>query len=88
VGTADVFIQDDGALFNQRRIDPKTGKVEYFDLGTGLTGQDWSALLLLHELGHQTKLFGPDARDFDVNFSYTKQVLDNCFTAVGGGRYK
>jgi hypothetical protein len=63
----------------------------YADFGTGLTGSAYQALPLLHELGHQTGKLGPDSGPGvspGTNFSNTQQILDNCFTALGGGLYK
>ena len=39
---------------------------------------DFQATLILHELGHETGVFGPDTTD-TVNGGYTDQVLENCF---------
>lgn len=49
------------------------------DFNSRLRGAQFGALLLLHELGHQVKLFGPDASDYKVNLAHTKQVLKECF---------
>lgn len=32
-----------------------------FDFGSGLSSPDLDSLILLHELGHQVNIFGPDA---------------------------
>ena len=92
VDSSNVFINSKGAFFNQTLQDPATGKFTYYDFGTGLTGAAWDALLLLHELGHQTGVFGPDAAGTPgvnpgQNRMNTQSVLDHCFKAVGGGLY-
>jgi hypothetical protein len=88
VGPTDVFINSSGFFFDQNIYNPETQNFGYYDLGTGLKGFDWAALLLLHELGHQTKVFEPDADNSKLNTSQTQRILDNCFTAVGNGLYK
>ena len=90
VNPTTVFINSTGAFFNQNLYNPNTGHFDYADLGTGLTGSDWMALLLLHELGHQTGVLPPDSgpgTNPGQNGANTQKVLDNCFTALGGGRY-
>jgi hypothetical protein len=49
------------------------------DFGTGLRGAQFGALLLLHELGHLTGIFKPDAGNDQLNRSYTQQVQDAYF---------
>lgn len=49
------------------------------DFGTGLSGAQFGSLLLLHELGHLTGVFKPDAGNGQLNRSYTQQVQDACF---------
>jgi hypothetical protein len=88
MGPVDVFINSSGPFFNQNVYVPETQTFLYLDLGTGLTGFDWASMLLLHELGHQTKVFQPDASDSLLNRSQSKRVLDSCFTSVGSGLYK
>ena len=43
----------------------------------------FDAFLLLHELGHQVGLFGPDTAA-SVNGTYSGAVLDDCFTLTNG----
>jgi RHS repeat-associated protein len=45
----------------------------------GLRGIQQRALILLHELGHQSKKFGSDAGDAAKNHLYTNMVLKACF---------
>ena len=90
VDPTDVFINTSGPLFDQSVFVPSTQQFVYFSIG-GLSGADFGALLLLHELGHQEGLFGPDTGPnvpAGTNAQYTQQVLDNCFTSLGGGLYK
>jgi RHS repeat-associated protein len=87
-GPTDVWINSQGFFFDQNVFVPASGKFAYFDFGTGLSGNDWGALLLLHELGHQTGVFKPDAGSPGLNSAQTQSVLDNCFTSAGGGLYK
>jgi hypothetical protein len=49
------------------------------DFGTRLTGKQFAALLLLHELGHLVGIFGPDAGNDALNRQYTQQVQNACF---------
>jgi hypothetical protein len=88
VGPNDVFINSQGFFFDQNVFVAASGAFAYFDFGTGLSGNDWGALLLLHELGHQTGVFKPDAGSSSLNSAQTQSVLDNCFTSAGGGLYK
>jgi RHS repeat-associated protein len=78
-----VFINSHGPLFNQTVTNPANGASTILDLGTGLRGHAFGALLLLHELGHQLRMFGADAGDPMRNRNFTQQVLDNCFTRPG-----
>jgi len=43
-----------------------------------LSPSDTGAFILLHELGHQTGVLGPDSND-QVNGANSAQVLNNCF---------
>jgi RHS repeat-associated protein len=93
-GPTSVFINSDGAYFNQNVYgvsrDP-SAPFYYADFGTGLTGAAFRALILLHELGHQTGKIGPDAgRGIapGTNRGNTQRILDNCFQALGGGLYQ
>jgi len=86
-----VFINANSYFFHQNVYDPATGKFNYYDFGTGLTGASWDALLLLHELGHETGVFGSDAgpdANPSQNRTNTQSVLDHCFKSVGGGAYR
>lgn len=67
---------------------PETKSFSYFDFGTGLTGADWGSLLLLHEVGHLTGVFGLDSSEATLNRNHTQAVLDNCFKPVGNGLYR
>ncbi len=58
---------------------PGKSGLQILDMGTGLSGTKFGALLLLHELGHQVGIFGKDAGNEKVNRGYTQQVLDACF---------
>src|SRR5262249_42041819 len=63
-------------------ITPGGVKSPTVDYGTGLRGAHFGALILLHELGHLTKVFQPDAGNEQLNNSYTDQVLKACFKEV------
>jgi predicted HD phosphohydrolase len=63
---------------NQVMTLPGRGTVA-FDAGTGLRGRDLGALILLHELGHLTKVFGPDASNQKQNQQNTQRVAAACF---------
>ena len=71
-----------GHFFSQVQTvsDPHTHQPVQIDWGyrTGLTGTDFQALILLHELGHLTGKFGPD-KDRGTNDFYTNKVLEDCF---------
>jgi len=58
---------------------PGTSGFKTLDFNSGLTGARFGALLLLHELGHQTELFGADAGNPSLNREYTDRVLRACF---------
>jgi hypothetical protein len=73
-----VFINTQGPFLNQNMFVPGAG-LKTLDLGTGLRGASFDAVLLLHELGHQLGIFGPDKDKPDLNRKYTQQVLDACF---------
>jgi YD repeat-containing protein len=74
-----VFINEKGPFFNNRMlVIGKTG-LQTLDLNSGLHGKEFSALLLLHELGHQTGIFGSDAGNQKLNDKYTQQVRKACF---------
>jgi RHS repeat-associated protein len=73
-----VFINSQGPFFNTIINIPGVGN-RTFDFGTGLSGAEFGALLLLHELGHQIGIFRSDRNDSALNRSYTQQVQDACF---------
>jgi uncharacterized protein RhaS with RHS repeats len=83
----EIWLNTSGPFFNQSVWAAGAGQFLYFDFGTGLTGADWGALLLLHELGHLTGVQGPDAGS-PINETWTQSVLDNCFTALSNGLYR
>ena len=70
-----------GPFFNDPRVEVSGNNFQTFDFGTGLTGADLGALLLLHELGHLTGKWGKDAGigDKDKNLEHTQDVYKNCF---------
>jgi hypothetical protein len=74
-----VFINEKGNFFNNRMFVPGKTGIQTLDFHTGLVGKQFSALLLLHELGHQVGLFGPDAKNQKLNEQYTRQVKKACF---------
>jgi hypothetical protein len=76
---AAVFINSHGPFLNQSMAVQGTDKWRTLDLGTGLRGAEFGALLLLHELGHVVGKFGPDAQDSKLNRSYSEQVIQHCF---------
>jgi hypothetical protein len=45
----------------------------------GLSAPDYRALVLLHELGHLTEKFRPDASDPTLSTKYSQLVRDKCF---------
>ncbi|NOT61847.1 MAG: hypothetical protein HOP19_16660 [Acidobacteria bacterium] len=77
-GPNSVFINDKGPFFDQRLPLPEGG-FKIIDMGTGRRGRDFGALLLLHELGHQTGVFLSDSGDSKLNRSQTDKVLKACF---------
>lgn len=84
----EIWINVQGPMFNQNVYIPGTQSFGYFDFGTGLTGADWGALLLLHEVGHLTGRFGTDAQDSALNLDHTQSVLSHCFKSLGNGLYQ
>ncbi|MFY9553733.1 MAG: RHS repeat-associated core domain-containing protein [Blastocatellia bacterium] len=77
-GPDSVFVNSLGPFINQTLNVPGHGD-RVFDFGTGLRGADFAALILLHELGHQVGIFGPDRSNQARNRSHTDQVLRECF---------
>jgi hypothetical protein len=75
---SNVFVNSQGPFFNIRPNVSGRGPVT-LDLGTGLNQTQFAAFQLLHELGHQVGLFGPDANDAALNSRYSQAVLDACF---------
>jgi YD repeat-containing protein len=73
-----IFINRQGPFFNQNLYVPGVG-YRHFDLGSGLTGKNFGAFILLHELGHLVRKFQSDAGDSDLNQRYSQEVLDACF---------
>jgi hypothetical protein len=75
-----VFINSKGPFLSNVMFVPGSPRNPVtLDFKSGLRGAQFGALLLLHELGHQIKLFGADAGDYSVNLAHTKQVLKECF---------
>ena len=74
-----VFINAEGPFLYQSMLVAGKSGFQTVDMGTGLRGADFGALILLHELGHVVGKFGPDAADSALNRSYTDLVLKNCF---------
>ncbi|HKV37416.1 MAG TPA: RHS repeat-associated core domain-containing protein [Pyrinomonadaceae bacterium] len=77
--TRSVAINSSGPFMNQRLYVQAQMKWVTFNFGTGLTGSNFRALLLLHELGHVRGKFGADAADAALNRAHTQQVQDACF---------
>ena len=76
-GMDNVFINSQGPFFDYNINVPGVGRRPF---NFGIRDQtQFAALLLLHELGHQVGLFGPDANDAQLNLSYTQAVIDTCF---------
>jgi hypothetical protein len=74
-----VFINSQGPFVTPRMFVPGKSGLQTVDMGTNLRGADFSALLLLHELGHLVGNFVPDAGDNALNTSNSKAVLKNCY---------
>jgi RHS repeat-associated protein len=74
-----VFINSKGPFFNNQMFVPGKSGLQVLDFGSGLRGTQFGALLLLHELGHQTGIFGSDAGNYNLNRQYTRQVQNACF---------
>ncbi|MEA2204181.1 MAG: hypothetical protein QOE77_957 [Blastocatellia bacterium] len=75
----DVHINKQGPFFNNQMFIRERGKPVTLDFHSGLRGAAFGALLLLHELGHQTGIFGSDRGDPDKNLGYTQRVKEACF---------
>jgi RHS repeat-associated protein len=73
-----VLIDPRGPFIKQTQFVPGRGFV-IIDQGTRLRGAEFGALLLLHELGHLTGEFGPDAGNSPLNKKYTNRVYKACF---------
>lgn len=74
-----VLINSQGPFLSPMMYVSGKNGFQVVDMGTNLRGADFSALLLLHELGHIVHKFGPDAADPELNLSNTRTVLKNCF---------
>lgn len=76
-----VYINTNGPFRNTTLfVSTPTGvQSRTLDFRTGLRGEQFGALLLLHELGHLTKVFRADAGNDQLNLSYTQQVQKACF---------
>lgn len=76
-----VYINTYGPFRNTTQLvtTPSGVKSMTVDFGTGFSGAQFGSLLLLHELGHLTGVFKPDAGNDQLNRSYTQQVQDACF---------
>ena len=74
-----VFINEKGPFFNNQMFVQGKSGIQILDFNSGLRGKRFGALLLLHELGHQVGLFGPDASHQKLNQQNTNQVRQACF---------
>lgn len=77
-----VFLNSEGPfsnLRNPRLRAPGMSSSAVFDMGTGLRGSQLGAAMILHETGHVTGKFPPDAHDSRINQQNTEQVLRGCF---------
>ena len=72
-----VFINEKGNFFHA--VMPVNGKMTTLDAHSGLRGKKFSSLLLLHELGHQVGIFGPDNNNQKLNQANTDAVKKACF---------
>ncbi len=79
LSTGSVVINSQGPFINQSLYVAQKGRFVTFDFGTSLRGLPFRSLILLHELGHVRKIFGPDAGKMSVNQAHTQQVKDACF---------
>lgn len=79
--TNTVFINLSGPFFNGPDLKTATNQSFKADLGTGLKGSDLAALIILHELGHQMRMWGKDAGlgDLDKNREHSMAVFKSCF---------
>jgi RHS repeat-associated protein len=80
-----VLINAQGPFISQQQMVSVPGgrRMETFDFGTGLRGVQFQALILLHELGHQTGVFRlHDASLPQLNLFYTRSVMEMCFPEV------
>ena len=75
---ASVWINEKGPFFHQNLFIPGKG-LTTLDFKTGFRGKKFGSLLLLHELGHQAGVFGPDAGNQKLNQQYTDAVKKACF---------
>ena len=73
-----VWINEKGPFFNQNIFVPGKG-LTTLDFKTGYRGDKFGSLLLLHELGHQAGVFGPDANNQTQNRANTDAVKKACF---------
>jgi YD repeat-containing protein len=71
-----VFINSQGPFINQTLF-VSGGRTQ--DFSNGMNATSFRALLILHELGHQSGVFQPDRTDPDLNRTQTQKIIDACF---------
>jgi hypothetical protein len=92
VGPTDVQINTAGAFFTAMPNANGSVTVGLPNAAGVLTAVTFASksvfegFILLHELGHQTKVYGDDV-DAATNGTNSKGVLDNCFTKDAQGVY-
>jgi hypothetical protein len=73
-----VYINANGPFLNPLMIVPGLSGPRNFSIG-GLRGVENGAAIILHETGHLTHVFGPDAGNQQLIDQYSKTVLSSCF---------
>ena len=72
-----VVINSQSHFFSQVECN-SDGSVTDYGIKTGLSGTNFQAFILLHELGHLTGIF-PEDPDGGTNWANSKRVLSDCF---------
>jgi hypothetical protein len=79
-GLGAVFINSQGPFINPTHTLVLAPGRPFVDLSGGMSDVDARALIILHELGHLTGMFGPDTGKFAYyNKFFTGLVRTNCF---------
>jgi hypothetical protein len=75
---------DVSPFFSQNIFNPSTGQFGNFAFD-GLTGADFDAFVLLHELAHQTGVFGADTGNQQLENQENQDIVNKLLQQLGAG---